>query len=58
CRGGFGLSLRWAEGALLEAELTSDLGEPCVIRLGDRALALHMPAGGRKSLTAADFGQA
>ena len=55
CRGGFGLSLRWADGALLEAELTSDLGEPCVIRLGDRVLALHLPAGGRKSLTAADF---
>ena len=57
CRGGFGLSLRWADGALVEAELTSDLGEPCVIRLGERVLALHLPAGGRRTVTAADFVQ-
>lgn len=55
CRGGFGLSIRWREGALLDAQLESDLGEPCVIRLGERTLALNLPRGGRKVLTVADF---
>jgi alpha-L-fucosidase 2 len=55
CRGGFGLSIRWADGALVQAELVSDLGEPCVVRLGERTLALTLPKGGRRVLTAADF---
>ena len=55
CRGGFGLSIRWAEGALVQAELISDLGEPCTVRLGDRTLTLDLPRGSRKTLTPADF---
>lgn len=55
CRGGFGLSIHWAHGSLIQAELVSDFGEPCVVRLGEGTLALHLPRGGRQVLKAADF---
>ena len=55
CRGGFGLSIRWAEGRLVEAELVSDLGEPCVVRHGDLTIALDLAEGARRTLTLADF---
>ena len=55
CRGGFGLSIEWAGGKLIQAELVSDLGEPCVVRHGERTLELHLPRGGRRTLTPAAF---
>lgn len=55
CRGGFGLDVRWRDGVLEEARLTSDLGEPCVVRLGERILALSLSRGGGRTLTPADF---
>lgn len=55
CRGGFGLSIRWAEGRLVEAELSSDLGEPCTVRYGERTLALTLARGRRQSLTPESF---
>ena len=55
CRGGFGLSISWSDGTLVQAELVSDLGEPCILRLGEQTLALHLPKGGRKVLAPADF---
>jgi alpha-L-fucosidase 2 len=58
CRGGFGLDVRWRDGVLASAELTSDLGEACVVRLGEAILSLTLPRGGRRTLTPADFGQA
>jgi alpha-L-fucosidase 2 len=48
CRGGFGLYIVWAEGKLAQAELVSDLGEPCVVRLGEATLALNLPRVGEK----------
>lgn len=58
CRGGFGLSIRWAGGRLVEAELISDLGEPCVVRYGEKTIALHIARGRRQSLTPELFVQA
>ena len=55
CRGGFGLSIQWAEGRLVHAEVVSDLGEPCVVRYGDPALQLRLAKGQRQTLTAAAF---
>ena len=55
CRGGFGLSIRWAEGRLVEAELISDFGEPCIVRYGDKTLDLRLAAGRRQTLTPASF---
>lgn len=55
CRGGFGLSIAWADGALAHADLTSDLGEPCVLRLGERTLEVRLRPGERRRFTPADF---
>lgn len=55
CRGGFGLSIRWTNGKLVEAELVSDQGEPCVVRLGERTVSLTLPREGRRLLTPVDF---
>ncbi len=55
CRGGFELSLSWADGALVQAEIVSDLGEPCRIRYGERTLAFRMARGRKQRLTPADF---
>lgn len=51
----FGLSIQWAEGRLLQAEVVSDLGELCVVRYGDQALQLRLAKGQRQTLTAAAF---
>jgi len=45
-RGGFALDLRWADGRLVAATLTSLLGEPCVVRSGARTARFH-PAKGQ-----------
>ena len=55
CRGGFGLSIHWAGGRLVEAELVSDLGEPCTVRYGDKTLDLRLAAGRRQILTPTSF---
>ncbi|RZJ00715.1 MAG: glycoside hydrolase family 95 protein [Brevundimonas sp.] len=57
CRGGFGISLAWADGLLVRAELSSDLGEPCTVRFVEKTIDLSLRAGERRQLTPEDFGR-
>lgn len=44
-RGGFEVDLTWADGQLTAARITSLKGHPAVVRLGDRAIPLHLAPG-------------
>jgi alpha-L-fucosidase 2 len=45
-RGGFEVSMKWANGKLTNVELESKNGNPCVLRVGDRSVELVTTAGG------------
>jgi alpha-L-fucosidase 2 len=44
-RGGFEVAISWAEGAFVEARITSHLGGPCVVQIADRLITLDTEAG-------------
>ena len=44
-RGAFEVSIEWRSGRLLSAEIRSKAGRDCVVRYGDRAVALKTEAG-------------
>jgi alpha-L-fucosidase 2 len=46
-RGGFEVDLAWEEGALTKAVIRSQLGQPCEVRCGGRALELGTSPGGK-----------
>lgn len=44
-RGGFAVSMSWKEGVLSSCEIKSILGEPCIVRYGDKTKSFTIPAG-------------
>lgn len=44
-RGGFEISLEWAEGALTRATIRSLSGRPCQLRYGGKTIPLHLKKG-------------
>jgi alpha-L-fucosidase 2 len=44
-RGGFEVSITWAEGEFSGARIISDLGGRCVVQIGDRLVELDTVAG-------------
>ncbi len=44
-RGGFEVAIEWRSGRLHEALITSDLGNPCAIRHGERTVRLTLARG-------------
>ncbi|HEY4248270.1 MAG TPA: glycoside hydrolase family 95 protein [Lacunisphaera sp.] len=52
-RGGFEVDLAWSDGKLNRVTLRSQLGQPCQLRLGDRALNLTTQPGGIYMFTGA-----
>ena len=44
-RGGYEVSMRWADGKLASTEIRSDRDGPCKVRYGDRTLELSLKAG-------------
>jgi len=54
-RGNFGVDIEWADGKLKQVKLTSDAGESCTLRYGDKTLCLATQKGKSYTLTAADF---
>ncbi|MBN1249952.1 MAG: glycoside hydrolase family 95 protein [Anaerolineae bacterium] len=44
-RGGFEIAMSWADGVLTKARITSDLGGPCVVQIGNRQVALATEPG-------------
>jgi alpha-L-fucosidase 2 len=44
-RDGFTIDLAWDEGKLTSGRITSQLGKPCVVRLGERELPITAAAG-------------
>jgi alpha-L-fucosidase 2 len=49
-RGGFQVSLAWKNGKLAEASLRSLLGNPCIVRLGEKTARFHVQSGETLSL--------
>ena len=54
-RGGFEVSLQWADGKLVSASILSSLEALCTLRYADQSLTRPCSAGERFSLNA-DFG--
>jgi alpha-L-fucosidase 2 len=50
-RGNFEVDLRWAEGKLQEAVITSNAGQPCQVRYGDQTLNFKTKKGQTYTLT-------
>ena len=46
-RGGFEVDMTWADGALTKAVIRSKLGQPCVVRYGEREIQLKTKPGSR-----------
>jgi alpha-L-fucosidase 2 len=44
-RGNFEVDLRWANGQLQEAVITSNAGQPCQVRYGDQTLSFKTKKG-------------
>jgi alpha-L-fucosidase 2 len=51
-RGGFEVAMSWKEGQLVQAELRSLLGNPCVVRLGEKEVRLETRTGKHYSFKA------
>ncbi|MFC1538472.1 glycoside hydrolase N-terminal domain-containing protein [Candidatus Latescibacterota bacterium] len=50
-RGGFEVNISWENGKLATCEITSILGNPCVVRYGDKTKTCDIPAGNSIKLT-------
>jgi len=50
-RGNFEVDLRWANGELQEAVITSNAGQPCQVRYGDQTLSFKTKKGQRYTIT-------
>ena len=50
-RGNFEVDLRWANGQLQEAVITSNAGQPCQVRYGDQVLSFKTKKGQTYTLT-------
>ena len=50
-RGNFEVDLRWADGKLQEAVITSNAGQPCLIRYGDQTLNFKTKKGQTYTIT-------
>ena len=50
-RGNFEVDLRWANGQLQEAVITSNAGEPCQVRYGDQTLSFKTKKGQSYTIT-------
>jgi alpha-L-fucosidase 2 len=53
-RGNFEVDLRWAEGKLQEAVITSNAGQTCQVRYGDQTLNFKTKKGQSYTITLAD----
>ena len=53
-RGNFEVDLRWANGQLQEAVITSNAGQPCQVRYGDQVLNFKTKKGQTYTLTSVD----
>ena len=53
-RGNFEVDLRWAEGRLHKAVITSNAGEPCHVRYGDQTLTFKTKKGQSYTITMKD----
>ena len=51
-RGGFVVSLKWAQGKLTAVEILSEAGRTCVVKYGERAVRLKTKAGKMYKLSA------
>jgi len=50
-RGGFEVSMEWKDGVLTSSEITSLLGNPCVVRYGGKTKTYDIPAGRSMKIT-------
>ena len=53
-RGNFEVDLRWANGQLQEAVITSNAGQPCQVRYGDQVLNFKTKKGQTYTITSVD----
>jgi alpha-L-fucosidase 2 len=53
-RGNFEVDLRWANGQLQEAVITSNAGQPCQVRYGDQTLNFKTKKGQTYTITSVD----
>ena len=53
-RGNFEVDLRWANGQLQEAVITSNAGQPCQVRYGDQTLNFKTKKGQSYTITSVD----
>ena len=53
-RGNFEVDLRWSNGQLMEAVITSKAGEPCQVRYGDQTLSFKTKKGQSYTITSVD----
>ena len=53
-RGNFNVDLRWADGQLQEAIITSNAGQPCQVRYGDQVLNFKTKKGQSYTITSVD----
>ena len=50
-RGGFEVDIEWENGKLTKSEITSLLGNPCVVRYGQKTKTYNIPAGSSIKIT-------
>ena len=53
-RGNFEVDLRWSNGQLMEAVITSNAGQPCQVRYGDQTLSFKTKKGQTYTITSVD----
>ena len=53
-RGNFVVDLRWSNGKLQEAVITSNAGEPCQVRYGNQLLSFKTKKGQKYMITSVD----
>ena len=53
-RGNFEVDLRWSNGQLMEAVITSNAGQPCQVRYGDQTLSFKTKKGQSYTITSVD----
>jgi alpha-L-fucosidase 2 len=50
-RGGFEINIKWDDGKLTECDIKSLLGNPCIVRYGEKTKAFNIPVGGSVKIT-------